>query len=173
MMLQSHLIEADQVFKWSEDELNSQLPILPGVSAAITVKICHAHNFLVKGATAADFSSGSWQVGSTMSASVGPSSLPSRLSSPVHVGGMSSSLYGRMNSSVRSSNSGHSSFTNAATLTLPHHTASTLVEASVQFKYSGGKGMAEGYCRISSVFISLEILPSLQVTNWDVLPAET
>lgn len=58
-------------------------------------------------------------------------------------------------------------------LTLPQHTATSIIEAQLQFRYSGGAGLITGYCRSSSVFITLEMLPSLQVTNWDVLPAET
>lgn len=58
-------------------------------------------------------------------------------------------------------------------LALPQHSASNIVEGQVQLRYSGGDGLKAGYCRTSSVFLTLEMLPSLQVTNWDVLPAET
>lgn len=56
---------------------------------------------------------------------------------------------------------------------LPHHTASSVVEGQLQLRYSGGGGLEAGYCRVCSVFLTVEMLPSLQITNWDVLPAET
>lgn len=58
-------------------------------------------------------------------------------------------------------------------LTVPQHAASSIVEGQLQLRYSGGAGLEAGYCRTCSVFLTLEMLPSLQVTNWDVLPAET
>lgn len=59
------------------------------------------------------------------------------------------------------------------TLALPQHASSAMVEGQLQIRYSGGDGLLADYCRTSSVFLTLEMLPSLQVTNWDVLPAET
>lgn len=59
------------------------------------------------------------------------------------------------------------------TLALPHHATTSVVEGQLQLRYSGGPGLEAGYCRTCSVFITLEMIPSLQVTNWDVLPAET
>lgn len=56
---------------------------------------------------------------------------------------------------------------------MPQHSASTLVEGQLQLRYSGGPGLKAGYCRVCSVYLTLEMIPSLQVTNWDVLPAET
>lgn len=58
-------------------------------------------------------------------------------------------------------------------LALPNHATTSIVEGQLQLRYSGGSGLEAGYCRTCSVFITLEMIPSLQVTNWDVLPAET
>lgn len=58
-------------------------------------------------------------------------------------------------------------------LVLPQHAASSVVEGQLQIRYSGGSGHEAGYCRTCSVFFTLEMIPSLQVTNWDVIPAET
>lgn len=52
-------------------------------------------------------------------------------------------------------------------------TASNITEGQLNIKYSGGAGLVAGYCRISSVSIAIEMLPSVQITSWDVLPAET
>ena len=43
----------------------------------------------------------------------------------------------------------------------------------MKLQYSGGPGQAAGYCRVGSVLLRTEVVPSLQVTRWDVLPAET
>lgn len=102
----------------------------------------------------------------------GHSSLPSRLSSPSHTKRQS-----ELTSSFRSglsSHSGHSSLASShlSKLAVPLHT-SNVIEGQLKIKYSGGAGLTAGYCRISSVFITVEMLPSVQITNWDVLPAET
>ena len=42
-----------------------------------------------------------------------------------------------------------------------------------RLQYSGGPGLAAGYCRSCTVALAVDILPSVVVTKWDVLPAET
>lgn len=103
----------------------------------------------------------------------GHSSLPSRLSSPSHHTKRQSELTSSFRSGV-SSHSGHSSLasTRLSKLAVPLHT-SNVIEGQLKIKYSGGAGLIAGYCRTSSVFITIEMLPSVQITNWDVLPAET
>lgn len=46
------------------------------------------------------------------------------------------------------------------------------VDAKFHIKYAGGEAMREGYCRQCTIAINLEQLPSVQISNWDVLPAE-
>ncbi|KAK4874594.1 hypothetical protein RN001_013954 [Aquatica leii] len=174
----------DQIFKWSQENLESQLPLMPNGTASLTLYLYSAANFLAAGYGPNELSSGvfgSSHGSSLMSMSAGPSSLPSRLNSPIY-SAMGSSFHGtrrnELNSSFRSSNSGQSSMTTTGyrspgALILPQHAASTVVEGQLQLRYSGGAGLRAGYCRSSSIFITLEMLPSLQVTNWDVLPAET
>lgn len=58
------------------------------------------------------------------------------------------------------------------TLAVPQPSSSSITESQLQIRYSGGGGLEAGFCRTCSVFITLETLPSLRVTNWDVLPAE-
>lgn len=112
------------------------------------------------------------QPSSLMSQS-GPSSLPSRLSSPSHHTKRQSELTSSFRSGL-SSQSGHSSLasTRLSKLAVPLH-ASNIIEGQLKLKYSGGGGLTAGYCRISSVYITIEMLPSVQITSWDVLPAET
>lgn len=42
----------------------------------------------------------------------------------------------------------------------------------IEFEYSGGPGLKSGYCRKSALSFSVEILPSVLLTQWHVLPAE-
>ncbi|RWS24985.1 trafficking protein particle complex subunit 9-like protein [Leptotrombidium deliense] len=46
------------------------------------------------------------------------------------------------------------------------------VELMVNIEYSGGAGLTAGYCRKCALMFDIEILPSLIITQWDVLPAE-
>lgn len=46
------------------------------------------------------------------------------------------------------------------------------IEAQMRFSYSGSSALKSGFCRECSVNLNLELLPSVQITNWDVLPAE-
>lgn len=89
----------EQIFKWSEDEFKKQLPLKPGEMASVMLRIYAAANFLNAGYTAGnELSSGIFgsSHASSMSASVGPSSLPSRLNSPIH-GAMGGSFHVRRN----------------------------------------------------------------------------
>ncbi|XP_015791675.2 protein brunelleschi [Tetranychus urticae] len=47
-----------------------------------------------------------------------------------------------------------------------------VIEVILEFEYSGGGGLASGYCRRSAIAINIEIIPSVLITKWDVLPAE-
>lgn len=89
----------DQIFKWSKEDLQNQLPLLPNSSATITLFLYSAANFLNSSYGAPELSSGvfgSSHASSIMSASAGPSSLPSRLNSPVY-STMGGSFHGRRN----------------------------------------------------------------------------
>lgn len=89
----------DQIFRWSQENLQSQLPLQPGQSASLTLYLYSAANFFASGYGATELSSGifgSSHASSIMSASAGPSSLPSRLNSPSH-STMGGSFYSRRN----------------------------------------------------------------------------
>lgn len=47
-----------------------------------------------------------------------------------------------------------------------------IVETYIRFQYSGSVGKIEGYCRRSIIVIIVELLPSLLITSWDVMPSE-
>ncbi|XP_044738688.1 protein brunelleschi [Chrysoperla carnea] len=186
----------DQIFKWSQSNLESQLPLASKATASLTLYLYSATNFLgpVQYLSVGELSSGiycnSSHPSSLMSMSVGgPSSLPSRINSPVHGSAMMGSSFHSarrnefMSSSFRSSNSGQSSLATtmggarsplpSGLTCVPINTVSSTIEAQLRLRYSGGSGYQTGYCRTSSVYISLEMLPSVQITSWDVIPAET
>lgn len=89
----------EQIFQWSKENLQNQLPLMANSSAAITLYLYSAANFLNASYGAPELSSGvfgSSHASSIMSASAGPSSLPSRLNSPVY-STMGGSFHGRRN----------------------------------------------------------------------------
>ncbi|XP_043670547.1 protein brunelleschi [Vespula pensylvanica] len=162
-----------KIFKWSDENLMTQLPLQPRTSASLTLYLYAATDFIAP-VSRNDINSSSYlsQPSSLLSHS-GHSSLPSRLSSPSHHTKRQSELTSSFRSGL-SSHSGHSSLasTRLSKLAVPLHN-SNIIEGQLKIKYSGGSGLAAGYCRISSVFITVEMLPSIHITNWDVLPAET
>ncbi|RWS10654.1 trafficking protein particle complex subunit 9-like isoform X1 [Dinothrombium tinctorium] len=46
------------------------------------------------------------------------------------------------------------------------------IEVILNIEYSGGSGLAAGYCRKCALVVNIEVLPSILITQWDVLPAE-
>lgn len=164
----------NRIFQWSRDEIQSKLPIQPQQSIDFKVTIYGEADFLgplANGAIGSTHSSnhnaGSHvpDINSVNLSVSGQNSLPSRMSSPVNL------RRTELTSSFRSTHSGHSSL---ATISLGGVGSSTTRHMDVQFRfrYSGGEGFQEGYCRQCAVSFNLEFLPSAQVTNWDVLPAE-
>ncbi|CAH1283288.1 unnamed protein product [Diabrotica balteata] len=148
----------DQIFSWDREEVKKLLPIPPGETVSITLNLHSAANFLAPTSAISptiphDMSSGPF---SSMSTSLPGGSLPSRF-----------------NSSFRSSNSGHSSLAGGLTNLFQQQPSTSIIEGQLKLKYSGSEGFTSEYCRSCSVFVMLEMLPSLQVTNWDVLPADT
>lgn len=96
----------DQIFKWSNENLQAQLPLMPNCSASLTLYLYSAANFLASNFHGPDLSSGvysSSHASSIMSASAGPSSLPSRLHSPIQstMGGSFHSRRNEVTSSFR------------------------------------------------------------------------
>lgn len=183
----------NQIFSWSSEEIQSQLPIKPNESITIHLKIFGAADFL--GPIPCLSETGAGAVGggitsltssnqnashfvsdgmnslsggmSAMSMS-GPTSLPSRMGSPINVPIRRNEL----TSSFRSANSGHSSLVTLS-FAPSGNNAPRQFEAQFRIRYAGGGGYQEGYCRICAVLFNLEFSPSAHVTNWDVLPAET
>lgn len=88
-----------QIFKWSQENLQAQLPLMPNQTASLTLYLYGAANFLSSGYSGPELSSGvysSSHASSLMSVSAGPSSLPSRLHSPLQ-STMAGSFHSRRN----------------------------------------------------------------------------
>ncbi|XP_055539117.1 protein brunelleschi [Wyeomyia smithii] len=179
----------NRIFQLSKDELMSKLPIKPqesidfkliiygeadflgaigagpqlypnsshhdGIGSAGPQSLTASHSGGVAGATT--FSGGSNN----------PSSIPSRISSPTNTHRRNDPL----TSSFRSSHSGHSSLATLSVGIATGHMPRQL-EAQLRFKYSGGEGLQEGFCRQCAISFNVELLPSAQITHWDVLSAE-
>ncbi|XP_071451117.1 protein brunelleschi [Hetaerina americana] len=191
-----------KMFRWSKENVASQLPIAPGASASFTLYLYAAGKFLgglpLEGAAGeggpdgedgGDYSSLASSMlrgGSSVGPTSGSSSLPSRLGGARDKRPDSAASFASMRSggSLRSNSSSVSSSasTSATSGRVPHlpelhgaHWQNSVqtIEGLLKLQYSGGPGMAGGYCRVCSVAFSMEIRPSVRLTNWDVIPAET
>ncbi|XP_063226452.1 protein brunelleschi isoform X2 [Bacillus rossius redtenbacheri] len=152
-----------QVFQWSQENLQAQLPLAPAASASLTLYLRSVHDFVLPAAPSEHDASCSPAYGSLMS---GPGSLPLSLDRKTDA-----------TPSIRSGSSGrsHSSLASSQLpLTkLSSPSASKMLEGQLKLSYSGGAAHESGYCRVCTTSITIEMLPSVQITGWDVLPAET
>ncbi|XP_013180026.1 PREDICTED: protein brunelleschi [Papilio xuthus] len=161
-----------KVFQWSNDDVQSQLPILPNEVATIKLKLYAEADFLDLGG-----------VGENLFPNSLTSNYPSRVGSPVpnaqlslptqssnpHTSLSSGLMVNRTSGSFRSSNSQTTSW--SAPLSVMPPSRGRQVEAQMIIRYSGGAGK-ESHCRQSTLQFNLELLPSVSITHWDVLPAE-
>ncbi|KAH8279570.1 hypothetical protein KR018_002003 [Drosophila ironensis] len=169
-----------KIFRIDEEALKAKLPVPPLGSIDFELEVYAEADFVCpqppasvhSSAAGGEYGASSLTQYSNMSAS-GHASLPSRVSSPQH----------RRNdphhSSFRSTISGAQHSLAALSLQPGGAGPSSLgsqysqhVEAQVRLKYSGGEALTAGYCRHCAVSFNLELLPSAQITSWDVLPAE-
>lgn len=172
-----------RVFSYDNEDIKKGLPLAPGKSFAFEVEIYGDADFIGPVGTPVPHLSSLTQhhnhdgpsslSGINSLQSGAANSYPSRVSSPIRRNDQSASF--RSSTTVNSGtvNSGHSSL---ATLSLgaimSGSNQTRQVEAQLKFRYSGGNGLIEGFCRECAIALTLEFLPSIQVTSWDVLPAE-
>ncbi|XP_058454101.1 protein brunelleschi [Malaya genurostris] len=173
----------NRIFQLAYDELMSKLPIKPNESIDFKLIIYGEADFMgavangqqlfshhdginSAGPQSLTASHSGGVMGGTISGSGNPS-IPSRISSPTNTQRRNDPL----TSSFRSSHSGHSSLATLSVGIATGHMPRQL-EAQLRFKYSGGEGMQEGFCRQCAISFNVELLPSAQITNWDVLSAE-
>ncbi|GBP40013.1 Protein brunelleschi [Eumeta japonica] len=156
-------------------DISVQLPIAPNEVAKIIIKLYGEADFLDLGGVGCE--------------NLFPNSLtsnyPSRVGSPVpnaqnslqntqssnpHTSLSSGLIPNRQFSgSFRSTNSHATSW--SAPISVMPPSRGRQIETQVIIRYSGGSGK-EIHCRQSNLQINLELLPSVSITHWDVLPAE-
>lgn len=184
----------NQVFQYSNENLQSQLPIPPGGKASLTLYVYALGDFLCPGRIMDDQMESSSMVSGSEPPSLlsgGPSSINSRQSvanssirgRKTHRTESSASLMSSSSrSSVRSGSSsstcaggGNSSIRTRTTtpLTTPAPTAPRTHEANLKIIYSGGAGLIDHQCRTAQVSLAVDVSASVLVTRWDVLPADT
>ncbi|XP_037709096.1 protein brunelleschi [Drosophila subpulchrella] len=172
-----------KIFRIDEEALKAKLPVPPQGSIEIVVDVYAEADFVCpqppasvhSSAAAGDYGAASLTHYSNAS-TFGHASLPSRVGSPQH------RRHEPQNSSFRSTFSGGQPSLAALSLQPgggggagPSSLGSQYsqhIEAQVRLKYSGGEALLAGYCRQCAVSFNLELLPSAQITSWDVLPAE-
>ncbi|XP_048482017.1 protein brunelleschi [Plutella xylostella] len=163
-----------KIFQWCNEDIQAQLPIPPNEVATITMNLYGEADFLDLGG-----------VGETLFPNSLTSNYPSRVGSPVpnaqtslpntqssnaHTSLSSGFAHNRpLTSSFRSTNSHTTSW--SAPISVMPPSRGRQIETQVIIRYSGGKGR-EVHCRQSTLQINLELLPSVSITHWDVLPAE-
>ncbi|XP_050076583.1 protein brunelleschi [Anopheles maculipalpis] len=180
-----------RIFQLATDELHQKLPIQPNESIDFKLVIFGEADFLgaltagpgqiagyslshnpdgmnSAGPQSLTVSHGGGGGGGLLSGGgSGNPSIPSRISSPTNTHRRNELL----TSSFRSSHSGHSSLATLSVGISTGHVPRQL-DAQLRFKYSGGEGLQEGFCRQCAISFNVELLPSAQITNWDVLSAE-
>ncbi|XP_063698360.1 protein brunelleschi [Culicoides brevitarsis] len=157
-----------RIFSFSPEDLQAKLPLLPDQSAEFVVTVFGEADFVGPVSLPAN------------SMNDGPQSLPihsntlsvfnsdpSRTSSPT-----STPRRTELTSSFRSTHSGQSSL-NTMSLNTITGNVPRQIEAQLRFSYSGSAALKAGFCRECSTNLHLELIPSAQISNWDVLPAET
>ncbi|KAF9418907.1 hypothetical protein HW555_004427 [Spodoptera exigua] len=162
-----------KVFQYSNEEIQSLLPILPNETATITIKLYGEADFLDLGGVGGENlfpnslnSNYPSRVGSPVPNA--QTSLPTQSSNPQT--SLSSGLIpNRTSGSFRSTNSHTTSW--SAPISVMSPSRGRQVETQLIIRYSGGEGK-ETHCRQSTLQINLELLPSVSITHWDVLPAE-
>lgn len=171
-----------RMFKFDQEKIQKNLPLLPGKKLVIRLQIYGDADFIgtigtpvppLSSFTPHQVNDGPSSLSGVNSLVSGIThSLPSRVSSPIRRSHEQSSSF-RSTSTVSAHNSGHSSL---ATLSLGAiingGNQTRQLETQLKFRYSGGNAQTEGFCRECSLALTLELQPSIQVTSWDVLPAE-
>ncbi|KAL0871281.1 hypothetical protein ABMA27_005032 [Loxostege sticticalis] len=162
-----------KVFQFSNEEIQAQLPIPPNETATVVMKLYGEADFLDLGGVGGEnlfpnslTSNYPSRVGSPVPNA--QTSLPTQSSNP-QTSLSSGLMVNRTSGSFRSTNSHTTSW--SAPISVMPPSRGRQIETQVLIRYSGGAGK-ELHCRQSSLQINLELLPSVSITHWDVLPAE-
>lgn len=169
-----------RMFQFDSGEIKNNLPLPAGNTLSFKLKVYGDADFIGPVGTPVPPMSSltphhqSNEGPSSLSAVSGiGNSLPSRVSSPIRRNNDHSSSFRSTSTASGAVNSGHSSLATMSLGAMINGGNQTRqLEAQLKLRYSGGKGQSEGYCRECSIAFIFELLPSVQVTSWDVLPAE-
>lgn len=154
-----------QIFSWDKQQIQEALPLQSGNDITFPLKMLGAASFLTA------FNHDTESIKSSMLSA--PSSF---MSASTRAG---ANLYDRFAprsaSSASFNRSGPSSLNSFCSQfnKLSLENSPKALECQLKVRYSGGPGLAAGYCRISVFVLRIEILNSVLITNWDVIPAET
>ncbi|KAM8715640.1 hypothetical protein ACLKA7_002655 [Drosophila subpalustris] len=173
-----------KMFRIDEQALQAKLPVAPQESLEFALEIYAEADFVCPmpagslnssaNGVSAEYGASSTSHYSNLSAS-GHASLPVGVSSPQHRrqeqqnAGARSTIAGAQHSlaALNLQPSAAVGSSNSRPFQLTQN-----IEAQLRLKYSGGEALVAGYCRQCAVSFNLELLPSAQITSWDVLPAE-
>ncbi|XP_073992373.1 trafficking protein particle complex subunit brun isoform X2 [Rhodnius prolixus] len=148
------------ILNCNTSELEKQLPLVEGAKIVLPLKVFAAANFI--NTYPAD--------GGSIRSSLfsGTNSYPS-LSSFKH------GLFDHLTTPTPSFRSGPSSLNslNSQFNRLNVDNSIKGAECRIKVKYSGKPGIDAGYCRVASLSLHVDIINSILISNWDVLPAET
>ncbi|CRK86346.1 CLUMA_CG000135, isoform A [Clunio marinus] len=174
-----------RMFMFDGNEIKENLPLEAGKSFILHLRIYGDADFIGALGTPIppNFSSSSTQhhqtgdgpssfSGVNLLISGTANSFPSRVNSPIKRNNEQTSSF-RSSSTSGAVNSGHSSLaTMSLAAMINNGNQLRAFEVLIKFRYSGGNGLIEGFCRECSIAFNVELLPSIQITSWDVLPAE-
>ncbi|XP_046452687.1 protein brunelleschi-like isoform X2 [Daphnia pulex] len=178
-LVHGNKLSSSQVFSVSVDNLKAQLPWQSGTAVSVTVYVQGASDFILPAIT--DYLSNlhSGDDSNSLPSLSGPPSIFSRLSnhttvtcSPRNKAKRAESLVS-VRSGTSSVRSGGSSNLRIIECQGNNHVVPRTVAVLLKLQYSGGPGYIAGFCRSNGVGLTVEILPSVIITKWDVLPAET
>ncbi|XP_070492587.1 protein brunelleschi isoform X2 [Chironomus tepperi] len=171
----------NRIVTFDIEEIRKQLPIEPGKKITFNVKVYGDADFVGP------------IIPSTTGGGISSSLTPHQNDLPSSLSGVNSLLsHSRVGSPIQRRNNEHnmsfrsSTTASGATVNSGHSSLATLslgaimngsnqtrqLEFKLIFKYSGGLALSENHCRHCALLFNVELIPSLQVTNWDVLPAE-
>ncbi|XP_075217129.1 trafficking protein particle complex subunit brun isoform X2 [Lycorma delicatula] len=154
----------NRLIRWDQNEVQSHLPLAPGGTVSFPLNLYGNSNFLSIPPTTA-FIQDSGSLKSSLFS--GPSSFLSTSSTRLGATPISVS-----SPSFRSGPSSLNSFCSQFNK-LSVENSSKTIDCQLKVRYSGDPGLSGGYCRVSSIVLHIDIIPSILVTNWDVLPADT
>lgn len=154
--MNSNATQLHTLFTFCEANLQRNLPLAPRQSFDFVVQIFGEAEFVGPSQPECDGGPLSLQVPIQQQRVSSPISTPKR---------------SELNSSFRGGSSGQSSL-NTMSLGIATGQVVRQLDVQLKFRYAGGNGLRSGYCRQASIVFNVELLPSAQVTNWDVLPAE-